>query len=141
MAGFLDDFEVAPDKSGPTGPTIQVSPPISSGSGFEHDFEVAPHDDQPDNGAYRGANLGPLARKKEDEDREGVLGNKHDETWGPLKNIATGVIKGLGNSAGFVGNTANMADYLVARGQSAITGEPVDDVLKSFAQKRADQAN
>lgn len=138
MGDFLTDFEVAPDKSGPTGPTIQVSPPISGGTGFEHEFEVAP-----DDGAYRGANLGPLARKgkKEEITREGVLGNKPDEgVWGPLKNIATGAIKGLGNSAGFVGNTANMADYLMARGESAITGKPVDDVLGSYASKRKEQS-
>lgn len=143
---FLDDFEIAPAKSGPTGPTIELSPsaPIS-GPAFERDFEVAPAKiDNTDDGAYRGANLGPLARRgdKNEITRDGALGNKPgDGIWGPLKNIATGAIKGLGNSAGFVGNTANMADYVMARGQSAVTGQPIDDVLKSFAAKREEQAN
>lgn len=61
MSDFLDDFEVAPATSGPTGPTVEVSPENfpkkgeprlyvspDSGSkksapkGFEDDFEVAP---------------------------------------------------------------------------------------------------
>lgn len=47
MASFLDDFEVAPAASGPTGPTIEVAPDNfpkkgASKGGFEDDFEVAP---------------------------------------------------------------------------------------------------
>lgn len=47
MASFLDDFEVAPAVSGPTGPTIEVSPESFPKKGapknsFEDDFEVAP---------------------------------------------------------------------------------------------------
>ena len=150
MSSILDDFEVAPAKSGPIGPTQELAPsaPIS-GPDILRDFEVSPRKEegQPDNGAYKGANLGPLRKKeetktvKEPVTREGVLGNKPDEgLWGPLKNIATGAIKGLGNSAGFVGNTANIADYLMARGESAVTGKPVGDVLGSYATKRQEQA-
>lgn len=50
------------------------------------------------------------------------------------KNVATGAVKGLGNAAGVVSNTKNLADYLVARTDSAITGRPVGDVL---AQQQA----
>lgn len=74
-------------------------------------------------------------------DKPGVLANsEHDDTWGPLKNIATGAIKGLGNSVGAIGNTANMADYLMARAESAYTGKPVENVLSGYAATRQAQA-
>lgn len=75
--------------------------------------------------------------KKEPVVRPGALGNKADDgIWAPLKNIATGAIKGAGNAVGFVGNTANMADYLIARGVAGYTGKPIDDVLADLAAKR-----
>lgn len=85
---------------------------------------------------------GDVKSSPEKISRPGVLGNKPDEGgWGALKNIATGAIKGLGNSVGTVGNTANMADYLLARGESAITGKPVENVLADYASKRQAKAN
>jgi hypothetical protein len=68
----------------------------------------------------------------------GILANaEHDDTWAPLKNIATGAIKGAGDIVGAVGNTANLADYLIARGQSAITGKPLAEVQADLAQRKA----
>jgi hypothetical protein len=68
----------------------------------------------------------------------GVLANsEHEGIWGPLKNIATGAVKGLGDIPGVVGNTANFADYLVARGESAVTGKPLEDVQAGMAAKKA----
>ena len=79
--------------------------------------------------------------KPKAEGKPGVLANsEHEGYWGPLKNIATGAIKGVGDAVGFVGNTANLADYLLARADSAITGKPVDDVLKGYAAKRDEQS-
>lgn len=70
--------------------------------------------------------------------KPGVLANaEHDDTWGPLKNIATGAIKGVGDAVGAVGNTANFADYLIARGQSAITGKPLEEVQADLAARKA----
>lgn len=75
-------------------------------------------------------------------DKPGLLANSdHDETWGPLKNIATGAIKGIGNSLGAIGNTANLSDYLMARAESAYTGKPVENVLSDFAAKRQAKAS
>lgn len=73
--------------------------------------------------------------------KPGPLANTvHETYWGPLKNIATGAIKGIGDVFGAVGNTANMADYLMARAESAATGKPVDQVLADFAVKKQAQS-
>src|SRR5258707_939173 len=83
----------------------------------------------------------PEPKGKEPVTRPGALGNKPDDgIWAPLKNIATGAIKGVGNSIGAVGNMANMADYLLARAEAAATGKPIDEVLASFAEKKRAQA-
>lgn len=83
----------------------------------------------------------PESKTKEPVVRPGALGNKADDgVWAPLKNIATGAIKGLGNSIGVIGNTANMADYVLARAEAAATGKPIDDVLAEFAAKKRTQA-
>lgn len=85
---FLDDFEIAPAKSGPTGPTVELSPnaPVS-GPSFERDFEVAPAkiEELPDNGAYKGPNLGPLQRAKKKEPPK-----QDTDTYTSLVNAATG---------------------------------------------------
>lgn len=52
MAGFADDFEIAPAVSGPTGPTVEVSPDSFPKKGqslksFEDDFNVAPSSSSP----------------------------------------------------------------------------------------------
>lgn len=68
----------------------------------------------------------------------GVLANsQHEGIWGPLKNIATGVVKGVGDIAGVFGNTGDMADYLVARGVSAATGKPLPNVQSDMAARQA----
>lgn len=73
--------------------------------------------------------------------KPGALANsEHEGIWGPLKNIATGAIKGLGDAAGAVGNTANMADYLVSRAESAVTGNSLEDVQAKHAATKADIA-
>ena len=70
--------------------------------------------------------------------KPGILANAEGEgIWGALKNIATGAVKGAGDVVGVVGNTANLADYLLARGESAVTGKPLEDVQASFAAKKA----
>ena len=48
------------------------------------------------------------------------------------KNVATGAVKGVGDAVGAVGNTGNMADYLMARVESKVTGKPVDQVLSEL---------
>ena len=83
-----------------------------------------------------------VAPQKDEKPKPGVLANaEHEGLWGPLKNIATGAIKGAGDIVGAVGNTSNFADYLMARAQSAYTGEPVDQVLSDFAAKQQAKAN
>lgn len=70
--------------------------------------------------------------------KPGILANTEGEgIWGALKNIATGAVKGAGDVVGVVGNTANLADYLLARGESAVSGKPLEDVQASFAAKKA----
>src|SRR4051794_18278147 len=65
--------------------------------------------------------------KRPNVTKPGVFANSdHEGVWGPLKNIATGAVKGLGDVVGVVGNTANLADYLLARGESAVTGKPLE---------------
>lgn len=125
---FLSDYDVAP-----ADPNKVHLVPEKDGSNpdapdFEKDFEVAA------TGKTQAA--APLVEP-------GALGNKADDgIWAPLKNIATGAIKGLGNSVGFVGNTDNMADYLYARGKAALTGKPIDDIMSEMADtKRKEAAN
>jgi hypothetical protein len=68
----------------------------------------------------------------------GTLANADDDGLGAsiAKNVATGAVKGIGDAAGVVGNTSNLADYLVAKAESAATGKPVEDVLAGLAQNR-----
>ena len=81
------------------------------------------------------------AKSKPNVTRPGVLANsEHETVWGALKNIATGAVKGAGDIVGAVGNTAHLADYLMARGESAVTGKPLEDVQASFAEKKAKAA-
>lgn len=70
--------------------------------------------------------------------KPGVLANsEHDDNWAPLKNIATGAIKGIGDIVGTIGNTDNFADYVLARAQSAATGKPLADVQADLAARKA----
>lgn len=82
--------------------------------------------------------VGKAVAKAVSAPKPGILANTGDEgVWGALKNIATGAVKGAGDVVGVVGNTANLADYLLARGESAVTGKPLEDVQASFAAKKA----
>lgn len=68
----------------------------------------------------------------------GTLANSPTDTdlTEAAKNVATGAIKGVGDAAGTVGNTGNMADYLVARGENALTGTPTADVQTGLQQNK-----
>lgn len=135
---FLTDFDIAPVKEnggeakGEKKVTTKAVTPTEGAPDFESDFEVAPSKVKAE----------PLhSSPNPPEPKPGILANAdHDDVWGPLKNIATGAIKGIGNAAGFVGNAANTADYLMARAESAYTGKPVDQVLADFAAKREAKA-
>lgn len=73
--------------------------------------------------------------------KPGVLANsEHEGIWGALKNIATGAVKGAGDVVGVVGNTANLADYLLSRGESAVTGKPLEEVQAGHAETKAKAA-
>lgn len=67
-----------------------------------------------------------------------LLGNEPDDGYlsSALKSAGTAAIKGISNSIGTVGNLGHFADYLLARGDSAITGRPVNDILADYAQRR-----
>ncbi|RYC31383.1 hypothetical protein D3273_13415 [Lichenibacterium minor] len=69
---------------------------------------------------------------------DGQLANAPGDGWaaGAAKGAATGVIKGAGDAVGFVGGLGGLADYLIARGESAITGKPVDQVQAAHAARR-----
>lgn len=74
--------------------------------------------------------------------KPGMLANaEHETIWGALKNVATGAVRGAGDIVGAVGNTAHLADYLLARGESAITGKPLEEVQAGQAEKKAAAAN
>lgn len=68
-----------------------------------------------------------------------LLSNSQDDGWvsGALKGAGTAVVKGLSHIPGQIGDMGNFADYLLARGVSAATGKPVDQVL---AQQEAAKA-
>jgi hypothetical protein len=74
-----------------------------------------------------------------DQTASGPLGNTGNEGWlsGLGKGAATAAIKGLADIPGYAGNLAGLTDYLLARGQSAITGEDPNTILQRFAADRA----
>lgn len=69
----------------------------------------------------------------------GPLANSDNDGWlsGFAKGLGTAAIKGLSNSVGMVGNLSNFADYLTARGESAVTGKPVSDIYADIQSQRA----
>ncbi len=74
----------------------------------------------------------------------GVLSNSSDDGWlsGAAKGTATGVIRGLASGPGFVSDTGNFADLIMAGAESKITGNSLADTLASIkAQKAAQQAS
>jgi hypothetical protein len=68
----------------------------------------------------------------------GGLSNASDDGYlsAGAKSVSTAAVKGLSGSVGTVGNLGNFADYLLARGHSAITGKPVEDVLSGYEATR-----
>ena len=68
----------------------------------------------------------------------GALSNSADDGYlsGAAKGAATGAIKGVGDAVGAYGGLSGLADYLIARGESAYTGKPVDDVMAEHAATR-----
>ncbi|MDR3487099.1 MAG: hypothetical protein P4M05_19605 [Bradyrhizobium sp.] len=75
-------------------------------------------------------NAGPLTRTAD----EGFAS-------GAAKGLATGAIKGVGNAVGFAGDIGNFSDYLLARGESAITGKKTDDILNEIRDSRKGDKN
>jgi hypothetical protein len=57
----------------------------------------------------------------------GVLSNTADDglATSAAKNVATGLVKGVGDAAGMVGGVKDLADYLNARIKSGVSGQPV----------------
>ncbi|WP_158811071.1 hypothetical protein, partial [Beijerinckia sp. L45] len=123
----------------PTPPPQQPVVP-SSGGGAPGAASPAPADDassQPK--LLSDADLGIGASTP---NGDGILSNAPDDSYttGALKGLGTAAVKALGDSVGFVGGLSNFADYLVARAQSKITGEPVENALaKIAAAKQAQQ--
>jgi hypothetical protein len=72
----------------------------------------------------------------------GVLSNSQDDGWGSgaLKGAGTAVIKGLSHIPGTIGDLGGFADYLLARGVSAATGRPVEQVLAQQQAAKAEHA-
>lgn len=77
------------------------------------------------------------------KDESGPLSNAPNDSYlsGALKGAATAAIRAAGSAAGgFAGDLGSLTDYLMARGQSAVTGEDVNSILQRFAQQRAQVA-
>lgn len=125
-----DDIESDFDLYGATPTTAIVRPspkPAAKPS--------APDDIETDFDAFAKAPAAPAPKPS----RGKMLDNApSDDTGAALaKGTATGVLKGLSHIPGGVGDTAGLADYLIARAHSAVTGQPVEKVLADFAQRRA----
>ncbi len=103
-----------------------------------------------DTSPQSGSTLGPTRRISDADAMSGatsaapspsVLANSADDGYmsGALKGAGTAAVKAVGNATGFVGGLSNLADYLMARGESAVTGQPVDEILADLARKKRDQ--
>lgn len=68
----------------------------------------------------------------------GPLTASPSDGWasGAAKGLATAAIKGFGDSLGIPRDLGNFADYLVARGESAVTGKKTDDILREMNTSR-----
>ncbi len=73
----------------------------------------------------------------------GVLSNATDDGYlsGAAKGAGTAIIKGMADIPGMFGGAMDLGDYLVARGQSKITGQPLDDILADQAKERKASAD
>ncbi len=69
----------------------------------------------------------------------GPLSNAPGDGWlsGAAKGAGTAAVKAVGNVAGFVGGLSGLEDYLIAKGQSVVTGKPIDQVMADLAARRA----
>ena len=73
----------------------------------------------------------------------GVLSNSSDDGYlsGAAKGTATALVKAAADVPGMFGSAMDMGDYLVARAQAKITGQPLDDVLAAQAAERKASAD
>ncbi len=69
----------------------------------------------------------------------GPLSNAPGDGWlsGAAKGAGTAAVKAVGNVAGFVGGLSGLEDYLLAKGQSVVTGQTVDQAMADLAARRA----
>ncbi len=69
----------------------------------------------------------------------GPLSNAPGDGWlsGAAKGAGTAAVKAVGNVAGFVGGLSGLEDYLMAKGQSVVTGQTVEQATADLAARRA----
>ncbi len=69
----------------------------------------------------------------------GPLANAPGDGWlsGAAKGAGTAAVKAVGNAAGFVGGLSGLEDYLLAKGQSVVTGQTVEQATADLAARRA----
>lgn len=68
-----------------------------------------------------------------------LTNTSNEDFWSGLgKGAATATIKGVADIPGQVGNTQSLADYLIDRARSALTGESMADIQASNAKFRQD---
>ncbi len=69
----------------------------------------------------------------------GPLSNAPGDGWlsGAAKGAGTAAMKAVGNVAGFVGGLSGLEDYLMAKGQSVVTGQTVEQATADLAARRA----
>ena len=73
----------------------------------------------------------------------GALSNSSDDGYlsGAAKGTATALVKAASDVPGMFGSAMDMGDYLVARAQAKITGQPLDDILAAQAAERKASAD
>ncbi len=69
----------------------------------------------------------------------GPLANAPGDGWlsGVAKGAGTAGVKAVGNVAGFVGGLSGLEDYLMAKGQSVVTGQTMEQATADLAARRA----
>ena len=98
---------------------------------------AAPADVPPGNLSYDEAFPSPTSHPG------GALSNSSDDGYlsGAAKGTATALVKAASDIPGMFGSAMDMGDYLVARAQAKITGQPLDDVLAAQAAERKASAD
>lgn len=152
-ADDLSDWDAAfgnpASPSAPSAPSAPASDYSSMFPGEEPPLTVRAHDKAPPpekddlsdwDAAFSGGapGKGPQPAAPSTPNTTGPLANAPDEGWlsGLAKGAGTATIKGLSNIPGQIGNLGNFADYLVARGESAITGKPYEQVAQEQQVRR-----